>query len=460
MLFFYKILFAAEILVAEFLFTLRLKKRKHFALRFAAMCACVLAVAAVFPVGFEEADTFWYSSLMFFAIFALTVPGLWFCFDARILNLFFCAMAAYTTQHFAYELANLLLSLIMQGRSPLLGMYTEPTIEIGWNRETLLFVVGYLLCYLTAYTLMYLFFARRLKRGEAMKVRSKSMMFLIAAGLLADIFFNSVLAYNEETDFVSEVVSYLTNMLCCALLLYAQFELLQTSAAETELALVNRLRRQEREQYELSKENIDLINMKCHDMRHQLREIGISRSMPEDAIREMEKAISMYDAIVKTGNVALDIVLTEKNLQCAKGGVRLTCIADGEALSFMGESDIYSLFGNALDNALDAVLLLDPSDRIVSLKVYRTGDMVTVSVRNPYTGDLSFDERGLPRTTKGSAHYHGFGVRSIMQTAEKYGGNASVTAADGVFSLNVLMPLPVDEEAGEKTGENRGAKTE
>ncbi len=451
MLYFYKILFAAEILVAEFLFVFRLKKRKHFFFRFAAMCALVLAAAAAYPVGFAAADTFWYSSLMFFAIFALTIPGLWLCFDESVLNLFFCAMAAYTTQHFAYELANLLLALIMQGRSPLLGMYTEETISIGFNRETLLFVVGYLLCYLAAYTVMYLFFSRRLKKGRGMKVRSKSMMFLIAAGLLADIFFNSVLVYNDETDFVSEIVSYLTNMLCCALLLYAQFELLQTSEAERELALVNRLRRQEREQYELSKENIDLINMKCHDMRHQLREIGVSRSMPEDVIREMERAISMYDAIVKTGNVALDIVLTEKSLQCTRGGVRLTCMADGAALSFMGESDIYSLFGNALDNAFDAVLRLDASERVVSLRVYRTGDMVTVSVRNPYAGALSFDENGLPRTTKGSAHYHGFGVRSIMQTAEKYGGNASVTASGGVFALHVLLPVPSGGELREKT---------
>ena len=59
MLFFYKILFAAEILVAEFLFTFRLKKRRQFPLRFAAVCAVTIAVAAALPVGFSAADTFW-----------------------------------------------------------------------------------------------------------------------------------------------------------------------------------------------------------------------------------------------------------------------------------------------------------------------------------------------------------------------------------------------------------------
>lgn len=448
MLFFYKILFAAEILVAEFLFTFRLKKRRQFPLRFAAVSAVTIAVAAAFPVGFSAANTFWYNSLTFLTIFAITLPGLRLCYDESMIGLFFCCMAAYTTQHFAYELVNLLFALVLQARSPLLGMYTEETVTIGFNRMTLLFVIGYLMCYVAAYTAMYFFFARRIRAARTIVVRSKSMMFLIAAGLLADIILNSVLAYHGNMDFVGEAISYVTNMLCCALLIYAQFGLLQTTEAEAELALVDRLRRQEREQYEFSRENIDLINMKCHDMRHQLREIGRSRSMPEDVVREMESAISLYDAVVKTGNVALDTVLTEKSLQCAKAGIRLTCVADGGALSFMGESDIYSLFGNALENATDAVMRLGEADRVISLKVYRTGELVTITVRNPYAGKVTFDERGLPETTKGGADTHGYGVRSIMQTAEKYGGRAAVTADGGVFALNVLLPVPIGEADG------------
>lgn len=446
-LFFYKMIFCVEVLVAEFLFTFRLKKRKHFALNYAAACAVCIAFSAAYSVNFDAADTVWYSSLMFLAVFAVTIPALCVCFDERAGVLFFCAIAAYTTQHFAYELANLALSLALRGRSPLLGMYTEESIALGANAETLMFVLGYLMCYLAAYSLMYFFFARRIRRGCEMRIKSKSLMFLIAAGLLADIVLNAVLAYNAGMDLVSEVISYVTNMLCCVLLLYSQFGLLQTGEVNSELELVRRLRSQEREQYELSKENIDLINIKCHDMRHQLREIGRSRSMPEDAIREMERAISVYDAMVQTGNEALDTLLTEKSLRCAKEGVRLTCIADGGALSFMRESDLYSLFGNAMDNAIDAVLRLDGSRRTIGLKIHRTGELVAISVRNPYDGEVTFGEDGFPVTTKGSADYHGFGVRSMAQTAEKYGGNVSVTAKGGVFALNIVIPVPENKDA-------------
>ena len=63
--------------------------------------------------------------------------------------------------------------------------------------------------------------------------------------------------------------------------------------------VIDRLYREEKEQYALLKENMDLINMKCHDMRHQIREIGRSNSVSDDTISEMENTIQMYDSVVK-----------------------------------------------------------------------------------------------------------------------------------------------------------------
>lgn len=74
---------------------------------------------------------------------------------------------------------------------------------------------------------------------------------------------------------------------------------------------------------------------------------------------EIEKSVSLYDANVKTGNTVLDTILTEKSLLCYKKGIILSCVADGENIAFMEDADVYSLFGNALDNAIEAVLKLE-----------------------------------------------------------------------------------------------------
>lgn len=436
----YKLLFMAEILSAEFLFTFRLKKRKYFILR-AIGCAVVLfTVAAFFPEASADAL---YSSFMFLTLFAVTVPALLLCCDEPWQNVVFCAMAAYTLQHFAYELANLALSLIVFGKSPILGMYDKGPIDFwAFDKQSLLLIFVYLLCYFVSYLLVYLFFGRKIKKGSEMQIKSLSLLFLIGVGLLVDIVLNSVLIYSEM-DFVNSVVNYVTNLLCCVLLLYGQFGLLLTKELKDELQTMQQLWNQDKEQYAALKENIDLINMKCHDMRHQIREIGKSKSISSETIAEIENSISLYDSMVKTGNDVLDTILTEKSLLCYRKGIVLTCVADGGKLDFMSAPDLYSLFGNALDNAIEAVTKIDDvNGRIIGLRIHSVGQLVTVNIKNSFQGEIDFDENGFPKTTKEDKNYHGYGLKSIRYVVEKYEGSVAVQVEEGAFNLNILVPLP------------------
>jgi sensor histidine kinase regulating citrate/malate metabolism len=155
----------------------------------------------------------------------------------------------------------------------------------------------------------------------------------------------------------------------------------------------------------------------------------------------MKNLIGIYDSRIKTGNDTLDIILTERSLYCEKEGIRLSCIADGEKLGFMTTGDICSLFGNAVENAIEAVSKLDnPEDRIISFQVREKSGMLVITVDNYYSGTLRV-ENGLPKSTKGDDDNHGFGMKSIRLVAEKYGGEVSVTV-DDMFHLSVIIPLP------------------
>lgn len=443
-LFFYKLLFIFEILAAELLFTFRLKKRNRFVLRFSCCVTALFVIAAFFPVADNST---WYVSFMFLVLFSLTLPMLGLCYAQPWVNVFFCGMAAYTTQHFAYTLANLALSLVLQGRSPILGMYDNQNVDfLAFDKQAVFFILLYLLCYVASYWLLYFFFGKRIGKGREMKIKNSSLLPLVAAGLLADIVLNAVMIY-IETDFASALVNNFYSMLCCLLLLYCQFSLMLNKELKHELEFVNRIWHQEKEQYTISKENIDIINLKCHDMRHQIREIGKSKSIEAETIEQIERSIKLYDSMVKTGNEVLDIILTEKNLRCYNNGIVLTCVAEGEALGFMHSVDLYALFGNALDNAIEAVLKIENSgNRIIGLKIHTVGEMVTVNVKNSFDGELKFDEQGYPLTTKDDANYHGYGVKSIAHIVEKYDGTLSFVANKGVFNLNILLPVPSGDE--------------
>lgn len=145
-----------------------------------------------------------------------------------------------------------------------------------------------------------------------------------------------------------------------------------------------------------SKATIELINIKCHDLKKQIALLGDRNHITKEEIDELNRAISIYDASVKTGNEALDVLLAEKTLFCENQGIQFNCIADGACLRFMRSSDIYSLFGNAIDNAVEAVIKIKEDNlRCIGISIKESKGMVSAHFENYYTGDLDFDE-GLP----------------------------------------------------------------
>lgn len=441
---FYKFVFIVELYIAEFLFMFPLKKRKLYPLRSALGAVVLLGIAAI-PI---PTDTFFLSCAVFLLFFGLSLPILWFCYDEPFANILFCGMASYTCQHFAYEFTNLAMYAVSWGVGPLLGMYSNSIINFSkLDKTAVISVTLYLMCYLLSYWLMYALFGKRIKRNADMKIKSYVLLALVGAGLVTDIVISSVVTYFLSENTYGAAVNCITNMLCCLLLLAFQFNQLITKEALHELDIVRRMWQKEKEQYKVSRDNVDLINVKCHDMRHKVRSFMLDKNLSVEDISEIEKSISIYDSTVKTGNEALDVILTEKSLQCTGNGIRFTCVADGTILAFMSESDIYSLFGNIMDNAIEATLKIpDVDGRTVGIKINSVGRFISINAKNTYSDELVFDERGLPLTTKADKDYHGFGMKSISYLVEKYGGNLSIVAKDGVFDLNLLFPVDLITE--------------
>lgn len=106
------------------------------------------------------------------------------------------------------------------------------------------------------------------------------------------------------------------------------------------------------------------------------------------------------------GNDALDAILSEKGLACEQSGIAFRCMADGAAVGFMAPTDIYSLFGNALDNAIEASRALERrEDRSISLTTRAVAGLLLVHVENRFAGSLSLgwaapvEQGGMPLTT-------------------------------------------------------------
>lgn len=236
--------------------------------------------------------------------------------------------------------------------------------------------------------------------------------------------------------------------LSCMMLLLLQNDMERQQETRQELELLNQMWHRQWEQYKLSKENIDIINRKCHDLKHQMAALRAIRDKSEidRQVSEMENAVMIYDSVIHTGNTALDVVLTEKSLLCEANQINMTCMVEGKLLDFVDTVDLYTMFGNALDNAIESVMQQrDRQKRVIQVASYVEQGMVLIRFRN-YCDQPPELVDGLPRTNKEDENYHGFGLKSIRYAAEKNGGGMNIQTGSNFFTLQILLPLPQEKQ--------------
>ncbi|MCD8341317.1 MAG: response regulator [Clostridiales bacterium] len=111
---------------------------------------------------------------------------------------------------------------------------------------------------------------------------------------------------------------------------------------------------------------------------------------------EVEEAISFYDSILKTGSDGLDAILGEKRLICEKAKIRLNYMGDGSALNILRDVDIYTLIGNALDNAIESVRSIDDVEkRFILFEVKNKAGMAVIHMENCCGTPLQFRDGRL-----------------------------------------------------------------
>lgn len=411
----FEAIFWLELVAAVLLFAHPLAKRADYWHRFPWAAVCC---AAAIPFTYVT-HSIWIGYLLLTCLAALLVRYL--C-DITWQDALYCAICAYAAQHFGYVL-NLLIF--------------PPNAERGF------FGLHSLLIQAAVYTAVYYLVARLLPNAGRYGVTTSyglvsAGMFFAFATAIWEIGAGQIISVSDP----SLRTTFIYDLFCCVFFLWVQVSQSQHIRAQSELAFQRELERQQREQYSIVSQNIDLINHKCHDLKYRiaaLRQCGSSDAM-ERELRELEQSVQIYDAAFHTENKVLDTVLTEKSLYCEAHEITLTCVADGKLLDFMEPADIYSIFGNALDNAIEYVSRLDPSKRLITCAVWGCSGLLMIRFENYCDTPIQFKD-GLPVTTKADSSNHGFGLRGIRCIANKYQGCVSVQAEHSEYTLLLSFPL-------------------
>ena len=308
--------------------------------------------------------------------------------------------------------------------------------------ELIFLVLFYSILFALAYFLEYRYFSGEIRGDISLKEALSSVIMAIAVFLISNISY-----VYPDTPFSSSLpggLFYIRTLVDFSglLILFLQRDRWRELSMQKEMEAVNAILRRQYEQYNLSKENIEIINRKYHDLKHQIAVVRAERNSDkrEQYLQEMENDNKMYEAQNKTGNKVLDTILTGKHLYCVQHEINFTCVADGMLLDFMNLMDICTIFGNALDNAIECVEKIgDKSKRLIRTAVYSQSKFLIIRFEN-YTELELTTKDSLPITTKKDRQYHGYGLKSIRSTVEKYGGSMTVNVKDNWFILRLLIP--------------------
>ncbi|WP_066586394.1 ATP-binding protein [Cellulomonas timonensis] len=302
--------------------------------------------------------------------------------------------------------------------------------------------------YAAAFGVAYLMESRHFRRAQPLDV---SLRELASAGAIALVtFFMSNISFlNANTPFSGRLgleIFYIRTLvdLCGFVALYAQQGHRLQQRARAEVKSIDGILRIQHEQYLQSKRSIDVVNRKYHDLKHQISVIRAEGDPQKKAsfLDDLEASIKDYGAQADTGNGVLDVILTTKAMECAERGIDLTYVADGSMLDFMSAMDVSAVFGNALDNAIDGAMQVpDPERRLIKMALFARDSFVVVTFENYFTGELRV-ENGDIVTRRPDRDRHGYGLKSIRYTAEKYGGSMTVNTEDDWFVLRILLPMP------------------
>jgi len=355
------------------------------------------------------ASSFVMSVFMLVVAFACTR----FCYDTSPWNALACCAAGYTVQNIASGLLGLVGILSPAGSSQ----------SVTW------LAVAFLGTWAVVYGVSWFAVARRMELGIVAGHASQrviTIMVLVVVTVVGfDLLNKSLIA--QDVALPTQVLYRLMHGVICMALLAFEYHMLYGERLRVQVEATRRLEADRDRQLELTKSALDAINARCHDIRHMvLRQLDeADASVDRQTLKTISRGVDIFDAEVKTGNETLDVILTQKSLVCEARDIALSCIADGSALSHVDAGDLYGLLDDMLNAAVeDAGALGDHDARSIALQVRRRGAMAVVHEEHPYQG------RRTRATWEADA-------RTI---AERYGGTLTVTRADGLVRVNLLLP--------------------
>ncbi|QQO09233.1 sensor histidine kinase [Breznakiella homolactica] len=198
-----------------------------------------------------------------------------------------------------------------------------------------------------------------------------------------------------------------------------------------------------RDYYQMLNKTYEELRIMRHDYKYQLH--ALSGLLAEKKYAELETLLAGMERILDdtaipdfSPNPVIGALASWYAGRCRKDGIDFRFRSMLPETPLIDNYDFCVVFGNLLENALDACLLLAPGiPRYIDTDIRCTETQVFIKVKNSFDGYI-IEHNGELQTRKTSG---GLGIRSIKAACGRYFGDYTTETADKEFTAYVLLNI-------------------
>ena len=260
-----------QLFLAEALFFPLLARREKFVLR---LCLS-FAVFAFLSIVITNVIYHWLpSGLNSVTIFILSLGMGAACFKSSFKEVLFCFVGAQLLKKLSHNIENIVYL-----------PFAEKISDTGWF---FISVAAMAAVYVAAYFVI----IRRFRGGKKISLQSYGILLIALFSML----FCYLIQFLFQVYGLDGIwVIRLPLILCDVIALILQFGLQGYKWKADENAELERFIAQENKYYDAMKENIDLINMKAHDLKHFISDIRGGKYDGDSGLAEIQEAVERYE---------------------------------------------------------------------------------------------------------------------------------------------------------------------
>lgn len=190
------------------------------------------------------------------------------------------------------------------------------------------------------------------------------------------------------------------------------------------------------EQEEKYEESIKIM----HDVNKHLKMIENMYQAKEDEIaitytQEISQMLMPLALEEYTNNPILNVILNDKKKISSLHNIRFQLDIGIVDLSFMEPIEVTTIFGNLLDNAIEACDLV-PKNKYIEMKLDKYNDFIAININNS-TIPIEKWHHGKPISRKGKNH--GIGLLNVENIIKKYNGSMVLEEENKKFSCKIIF---------------------